>query len=432
MRLFHCADTHLGYRAYGRLVPEGEADAGLNQREVDVYAAWDRLVEAALAERPDVVLHAGDLFDRVRPSNRALDRALEGLYRLSAAGLPVVVVAGNHETPRLRETGHVFRLLRRIPGVHAFYGGRPETVALGELLLTAVPHAAVAGGAWEAARPDPAHALNVLVTHTGVEGVKVFSEELNQATLPGSALRPEWDYVALGHYHAFTRVEGNAWYAGSTERFGFGEAHETKGYAMVELVPGQPPRVEHRELPCREFATLRCDVREALHTAPAAEAPDDAARGGAAPDDGNCRGADAPLAGQATLDGFAAAEPAGDAVAAGTPKIDTAERLDLTGALLAQLGAAEPDGKVVRQRVAEVPRELWAAVDRKALHAAARGAVHYLLQPEFAEAAGEVQATAAIGPLWREFEDYLAAQALEGVGADGRARLRKLAREVLE
>jgi len=419
VRLFHCADTHLGYRAYGRLVPEGEADAGLNQREVDIYAAWDRLVAAALAERPDVVIHAGDLFDRVRPSNRALDRALEGLYRLSAAGLPVVVVAGNHETPRLRETGHVFRLLRRIPGVYAFYGGRPETVALGELLLTAVPHAAVAGGTWKAARPDPAHALNVLVTHAGVEGVKVFSEELNQATLPGSALRPEWNYVALGHYHAFTRVEGHAYYAGSTERFGFGEARETKGYAMVELAPGESPRVERRELPCREFTTLRCDVREALRTAP---------------DGGSGGGADAPPVEQATLDGFAATKPAGDMAAAadGAPMADTAERFDLTGALHAQLAAAEPGGKVVRQRVAEVPRELWAAVDRKALHAAARGAVHYLLQPEFAEAAGEVQASAAIGPLWNEFEDYLAAQALEGVGADGRARLRELAREVLE
>ena len=106
MKIFHCADTHLGYRAYSRHVPEGEPDAGLNLREADVYAAWDRLIAAAIAAKPDVVIHAGDLFDRVRPSNRAIDRALEGLHRLSQAGLPTIIVAGNHETPRLRETGH--------------------------------------------------------------------------------------------------------------------------------------------------------------------------------------------------------------------------------------------------------------------------------------------------------------------------------------
>ena len=45
-------------------------------------------------------------------------------------------------------------------------------------------------------------------------------------------LKPNWDYIALGHYHCFTRVEDNACYCGSTERFSFSEAGEIKGYAM--------------------------------------------------------------------------------------------------------------------------------------------------------------------------------------------------------
>ena len=138
--IFHCADTHLGYRTYNKTVPSGEKDEGLNQREADIYNAWDQLVEEAIRIKPDVFIHAGDFFDRVSPSNRAIVRARNGLYRLSEAGINAVILAGNHETPRMVETGHVFRLLERIPNVYVLYDGKPETVELDDILVTGVAH----------------------------------------------------------------------------------------------------------------------------------------------------------------------------------------------------------------------------------------------------------------------------------------------------
>lgn len=135
MRIVHLADTHLGYRQFSaKLDPVRK----LGQRECDVYDAWHRAVDTAIELRPDAVVHAGDLFDSSRPTPRALAEALDGLGRLRDAGLPVVVIAGNHSTPRFRSGGSVFEVLERF-GVEAVWSG-PRTVRVGELAIHAVPH----------------------------------------------------------------------------------------------------------------------------------------------------------------------------------------------------------------------------------------------------------------------------------------------------
>ncbi|HDM25348.1 MAG TPA: exonuclease SbcCD subunit D, partial [Thermoplasmatales archaeon] len=66
LKIVHLADTHLGFSAYRKITKDG-----LNQREVDVYNAFGRAVDKILEIKPDLIIHAGDLFDSVRPNNRA-------------------------------------------------------------------------------------------------------------------------------------------------------------------------------------------------------------------------------------------------------------------------------------------------------------------------------------------------------------------------
>ncbi|UCH71548.1 MAG: metallophosphoesterase, partial [Thermoplasmatales archaeon] len=63
MKIFHVADTHLGYSAYRKSTQEG-----VNQREIDVYNAFEQFVDHVVDKKPDLVIHAGDLFDSVRPN----------------------------------------------------------------------------------------------------------------------------------------------------------------------------------------------------------------------------------------------------------------------------------------------------------------------------------------------------------------------------
>ena len=169
MRIAHVADTHLGFSAYRRV----DEATGLNQREVDLYEAFRRAVDETLRQKVDAVVHAGDLFDSVRPSNRAISFAMEQLRRLTEAGIEVVIIAGNHSTPRLRETGSVFKILEHVPGIHAVYRGKLEHVTLGDCLVHAVPHdeAAIMQAEMQKAIPNPGHKYNLLTVHAGFVGL---------------------------------------------------------------------------------------------------------------------------------------------------------------------------------------------------------------------------------------------------------------------
>ncbi|PNX52722.1 MAG: DNA repair exonuclease, partial [Thermoplasmata archaeon M9B2D] len=119
MRILHCADTHLGYSAYRKVTAEG-----VNQREIDIYDAFSQFVDYAVKTKPDLVLHAGDLFDSVRPTNRAITVAIQQILRLSQENIPFIVISGNHETPKLKETGNIFTIFEHLDHVYPIYNNR--------------------------------------------------------------------------------------------------------------------------------------------------------------------------------------------------------------------------------------------------------------------------------------------------------------------
>mgnify|MGYP001348790770 FL=1 len=106
MKLAHLADLHLGFRQFDRQTPKGT-----NQREADVAEVFRRAVDDLLDQKPDLIVIAGDLFHSVRPTNAAILFCFRQLHRLRA-GLPetpIVVIAGEHDTPRSTETGTIDR-----------------------------------------------------------------------------------------------------------------------------------------------------------------------------------------------------------------------------------------------------------------------------------------------------------------------------------
>ena len=215
----------------------------MNQREADVYASFRSCIDFGLKSKPDLVLHAGDLFDAVRPTNRAISVAVEQLLRLSEAGIPCVVISGNHETPRLRETGNIFRVFDHLKGVYPVYGNRYEVVSLGvrgkRVAVHCVPQCLSREsfeGDMRSVVPSADADVNVLLAHGAVKGIAEFRmNECNEQYVPVESMSGQFDYVAMGHYHRFTRLGENAFYAGSTERFSFTEAGDEKGMLEVEL-----------------------------------------------------------------------------------------------------------------------------------------------------------------------------------------------------
>jgi metallophosphoesterase superfamily enzyme len=218
VKLAHIADPHLGIRQYHRQTP-----SGINQREADVAHAFRVAVDGIIETRPDAVVVAGDLFHSVRPTNAAIVFAFRQFQRLREAlpGAPIVLIAGNHDTPRSTETGSILRLFEELGVDVASDEPRRFVYPALELSVLAVPHQSLMSATRPVLRPEGDERRRVLVVHGEIEGVFPFdrsSAEYGGALLAFEELAAsEWSYVALGHYHVQHRVAPRVWYAGSLD-----------------------------------------------------------------------------------------------------------------------------------------------------------------------------------------------------------------------
>lgn len=275
MRVLHTSDWHIGKKL------------GRYDRSDEYRGAIGEIVEIADREAVDLVLHSGDLFDRPLPPIEALDLALDGLVRLSAGGeRPVVVIAGNHDSPGLFEALAPFLRTANVYLVGTIK--RPEDGGVldlptpgGRAVVSCFPFLRE-GRAFEVWEPVEEHykryadrlrsiseayssyavdlagrdAVPFLAAHFLVGGATVHGHgaprgerELHMGeayTATAEAIPPGPQYVALGHIHAPQRVPGAqvpAEYAGSILELDFGEAGEQKRVVLVELEPGLPATV---------------------------------------------------------------------------------------------------------------------------------------------------------------------------------------------
>jgi len=262
MKILHIADTHLGFSAYRKLTEDG-----MNQREIDIYNSFKQCIDYAVKSKPDLILHAGDLFDSVRPTNRAITVALEQIIRLSKKKIPFIVISGNHETPKLRETGNIFKIFEHLDHVYPIYNNKYETIPFEigskKILIHAVPHCQTKEGFLDnlkKVKPDSSVDFNVFMAHGAVTGIKEFKmNEFNELFIPTEALSKDFDYIALGHYHNYTEIVENAFYSGSPERLTFAEVEGKKG--CIEIEPGSKTRYKFIEIDTRpmiDAAPINC------------------------------------------------------------------------------------------------------------------------------------------------------------------------------
>lgn len=238
MKILHVADTHLGYSAYRKLNEDG-----INQREIDTFDAFKQFIDYAIDSKPDIILHAGDLFDSVRPTNRALTFAIQQILRLSKKGIPFVVIAGNHEHPKLKETGHIFSIFDHIDYVYPVYNARYELISFTinneKITVHAIPQTTTKkdfDDNLKKVKTDNSVDYNVLLLHGGVKGIKAFSmNEFNELIIPSEYFQADFNYIALGHYHKYTKISKNTFFSGSTECFTFFDAGDQKGFIELNL-----------------------------------------------------------------------------------------------------------------------------------------------------------------------------------------------------
>ncbi|WP_353511853.1 exonuclease SbcCD subunit D [Thermus sp. LT1-2-5] len=255
MRLLHTADWHLGKVLKGV------------DRTPEIGEALKALLEIVKKERVDLVLVAGDLFDRPQVSAEAEALAVEFFLRLKELGVPALVIAGNHDPKeRLEALSPLLALAgATVRGRPLFReeGGVVEVKGLRAALLPFISERVLMKKLWqEAEERHRAYAENMrrilgnlesplMLGHFAVVGARPgggeFAFHLSEAyAVPASALPLSARYVALGHIHRQQAVSETplAWYSGSLIQLDFGEGEEgERGALLVELPPSGPPKV---------------------------------------------------------------------------------------------------------------------------------------------------------------------------------------------
>lgn len=294
----HFADVHLGVETYGKYNPE----TGLNTRLEDFTQALNQAVDRALEERADIAVFAGDAY-KARDPNQTHQRAFAScLKRLTDAGVPVVMLIGNHDIPNTRGRAHALEIYGLLGGAGVTILSQPDVATIttrkGSVLVAGMPYLTrsrvlaqdetknktveevahlirdkyadyIADLAKRVAQ-QPDH-IAILTGHFTIDdarvGVQGFLMNPNEPKVPVSAVAlPAFDYVAMGHVHKFQDMHKGAQppavYCGSIDRIDFGERTESKGFVIADVQKGHAS-FRHEPLKTRPFLEIKADSGDA-------------------------------------------------------------------------------------------------------------------------------------------------------------------------
>lgn len=202
----HLSDLHLGYSSSNcKLNPQG-----VRWREADGYMAWIREIKDIINDGTvDVVLIAGDVFHTPTPSILAVKQAQKGVRMLADAGIPVVILTGNHDTSDVRSELAATALLNDPDhGVYSHYEPYATYDVNDDVRLHLISHHLYKEQAstWDKVKPTNGK-INIFSTHGSmIDPLTKLAMHTDasprEVIIPDEIVNnPGWDYRLLGHIH---------------------------------------------------------------------------------------------------------------------------------------------------------------------------------------------------------------------------------------
>lgn len=272
MRFIHTSDWHIGRTIRGQ------------ERWDEVHSLLEEIASFVETQKVELVALSGDVFDVLTPPAEAERVVYDFFCRMNLLKVPVVVIAGNHDSPqRFDSRAGLFS----IAGVYV--AGRASKDAVfrpivrsgAEVIVGALPFLSeksvikgidymekseteLKGGYTDKieamiralSQNFKPESINILMTHLYFEGsIPSHTERqidlTNAYAVPAQAIPPHLNYFAVGHIHKQQKIKRTAvpsYYSGSIMKLDFGEEKDQKGFLLVDAKPGVPSNVEFVEL----------------------------------------------------------------------------------------------------------------------------------------------------------------------------------------
>ena len=229
MKFSHISDTHLGF-----------TQLGLDEREKDIYDAFEQAIEQSITDKVEFVLFTGDIFHVPNPRGKAQIKFANALRRLKDNDISSYFVLGEHDISNIKDTPVSF-IPHKLGFTNYLENGKPffhknvliigfdkfrknEAEFFKEKLKDAYNEAEKHNGP------------KILVMHQGIIEINQYAGEINSTELPNN-----FDYYAMGHLHdktvvRYDHLNGPVVYPGSiehTDSQGIGE--KEKGFFEGEI-----------------------------------------------------------------------------------------------------------------------------------------------------------------------------------------------------
>ena len=296
IKFIHTADIHFGMENYGRIDPT----TGIHSRLLDFERALNYCIDQGIEQDIDFFLFSGDAYKTAHPSPTQQKLLLRCFLRLYKAGIPIVIIVGNHDNPLSFGKSSSLEIFSEVPltGFHVIE--KPELLKLetksGPIQIVGIPwptrntislnkkhmgqtteqitsyitQAVTAIIEQLASQCDPT-IPSVLAGHLTVSS-GVFSGSEKRAIygsdpvfMPSQLAIEPFDYVGLGHLHRHQNLNPNGYpaivYSGSIERIDFGERKEPKGFCLVSAAR-KATTYQFIEGPTRPFIQIDVELKE--------------------------------------------------------------------------------------------------------------------------------------------------------------------------
>lgn len=273
MKIIHFSDTHLWLWLEN------------TNREEDFYKNFEKVINDILNEKPDYVIHSGDLFHTSKPTNKAISVVISNFLKLQEAWIKVIIIAWNHDTPRLSITTHSFEIFKEFKWFYTFYEPKIEKLEFENVNFVLLPHIhdenifkqefkkatelldknetfqkqEVQGrkkilkwayenvSEWKISFSEDeilgiskVSKKNIFISHFWIsyQEYEEYTDEISWVNISVEELEilKKFDYVALGHYHKnFSLPWTNISYSWSLEHTSFNQKNYKNGYNIINL-----------------------------------------------------------------------------------------------------------------------------------------------------------------------------------------------------
>ncbi len=296
IKFIHTADIHFGMENYGKI----DSKTGIHTRLLDFERALNFCIDVAIEKEVDFFMFAGDAYKTAHPSPTQQRLLTRCFLRLHKAGIPLVIVVGNHDNPLSFGKANSLDIFGQFPVGKFHVIAKPASFMLqtksGPIQIVGIP--------WPTRNSisvSKKHALKsalelteyiskavgklitnyaqqldptipaVLTGHLTVSsGIFSGSEKraiygTDPVLLPSQLAIKPFDYVGLGHLHRYQDLNKNGYpsvvYSGSPERIDFGERKEDKGFCVVTIHEKNKTTHEFIKTPQRPFVQIEVKLQ---------------------------------------------------------------------------------------------------------------------------------------------------------------------------